>query len=187
MAQLTQHCLYMDSAGYMKHNYMTQNLCTEQDKGKKATCVLLVQRWIKAYGKLLVVLYSEIWTHLLFWLLSSKPHSKSSNALDTLELHVTLLTPDLTRYSCIHACKLLKKVIYHVQGFRPNKRTLFFFLCLHSSTRTTKFDIAVSWTVQQWVNNATDPAIAAQFDWIEKPTKHFCTTSCMATIVTSFG
>ena len=34
--QLTQHCLYMDSPGYMKHSYMTWNLCMkQQDKGKK--------------------------------------------------------------------------------------------------------------------------------------------------------
>ena len=34
-------------------------------------------------------------THVLFTLLYSKPHSNSSNALDTLELHATLLMPNL--------------------------------------------------------------------------------------------
>ena len=41
MVQLTQHCLYMDISGYMKHSYIlsvTRNLCTKhQDKEKRLT------------------------------------------------------------------------------------------------------------------------------------------------------
>ena len=112
MVQLTQHCLYMDSAGYMKHSYMTRNLCTEQDK-KKAVCVLLVQHSIEACANLLVALCNG----LLNTFVSTKPHSNSSNTLDTLELHATLLTPDLARYSHVHACKLCKKKwFYHVRA-----------------------------------------------------------------------
>ena len=32
--QLTQHCMYMDSPGYMKHSYMTRNPCTKQQDKK---------------------------------------------------------------------------------------------------------------------------------------------------------
>ena len=53
----TQHCLYMDSPGYMKHSYMTRNPCTKhQDKGKKkAVCVLPVQCYT-----------ADFWTHFCF-------------------------------------------------------------------------------------------------------------------------
>ena len=40
----------------------------------------------------------------------------SSNALDMLELHTTLLTPDLARYSCVHACELRKKSDFTLFG-----------------------------------------------------------------------
>ena len=46
---------------------------------------------------------------LIVPLLYSKPHSNSSNALDTLELHATLLMPNLAiGIPCIHACEMHK-------------------------------------------------------------------------------
>ena len=38
MAQLTQHCLYMDSAGYMKQGYMTQSMHTAREREKSNSC-----------------------------------------------------------------------------------------------------------------------------------------------------
>ena len=54
--------------------------------------VLLVQRSMEAYAGSAIQQTFEHFSNRLHF---SKPHSKSSNALDTLELHVTLLTPDL--------------------------------------------------------------------------------------------
>ena len=101
----------------------------------------------------------NFWT-LLFRLLFYKPQSNSSNTLDMLELHATLLTPDLARYSCIHACQLHKEVI--LPRFGPKNSVLY--SCLHSSTRMTKFNITESWMAWQCVNNATDPATATQLN-----------------------
>ena len=56
------------------------------------------------------------------------------NDLDTFELHATLLTPNLARYSRIHACELCKRSDFTT--FRPKKGVLY--SCLHSSTRVTK-------------------------------------------------
>ena len=72
---------------------MTRNACTkQQDKKKKAACVLLEQRSIEAYSNLLVALHSGLSNTFPFPLLFSKPRRESSNALNTLELH-TLLRP----------------------------------------------------------------------------------------------
>ena len=78
---------------------------------KKAARVLLVQHSTEACANLLVALYNGLLNTFLFRLLFSKPHSNSSNALDTLELHATLLMPNLARYSCVHACEVCKKKV----------------------------------------------------------------------------
>jgi len=133
MVQLTQHCLYMDSLGYMKHSYMTRNLCTEQDKQKKSAlctpCTALNWGVCKFVGSTMQWTFEH-----LFQLLFSKHYSNSSNTLDMLELHATLLTPDLARYSCVHACKLCKKSDFTLFGPKQN---LVLYSCLCSSTRMT--------------------------------------------------
>ena len=91
------HCYeyHLDSLStvYMKHSYMTRNACTkQQDKKKKAACVLLEQRSIEAYSNLFVALHSGLSNTFSFQLLFSKPRRESSNDLNTLELH-TLLRP----------------------------------------------------------------------------------------------
>ena len=81
------------SAAPVKHSYMTRNACTkQQDKKKKAACVLLEQRSIEAYSNLFVALHSGLSNTFSFQLLFSKPRRETSNALNTLELH-TLLRP----------------------------------------------------------------------------------------------
>ena len=136
-------------------------------KDTKAAHIFLVQCSIKAYANLL-------WT-LSFQLLFSKPHTGSSNVLNTLELHATSLTPDLARYLYIHSSDLCKKRknSWQFYLFWP-KTTSVFYSCLCFLTRMTKFDIE---RFCQWVNNTADPATAAT------PAKHICTTSHMATNV----
>ena len=75
------------------------------------------------------------------------------------------LTPDLARYSRIHA-SWLKNWFWLVWA----KNLQFFILAcvLWLGWRSE------SWTARQWVNNATDSATAARSIWIEKPTKHIC-------------
>ena len=101
-------------------------------------CVLLVQCSIEAYANLLVALYNGLLNTIIVPLLYSKPHSNSSNALDMLELHATLLMPNLAMYSCVHACEMHKIL----PQFGTKNSVLY--SCLHSSTRMTKFNIAES-------------------------------------------
>ena len=119
MVQLTQHCLYLDSAGYMKHSYMKQNLCTEQDK--ETPCTVLTGGICKFVGSII----QQTFEHS-FRLLFSKHHSSSSNTLDMLELHTTFLMPDLARYSCVHVCELRKKKDFISLG--PKKLSSLFVL-----------------------------------------------------------
>ena len=152
MVQLTQDCLYMDSPMYS------------------------IGIW---HANLLVVLYNKLLSTFSFWLLFYKPHSNSSNTLDMLELHATLLTPDLARYSCVHACELHKRSDF--TSFQPKKKVLY--SRLYSSTRMTKFNIAESWWAWQWVNNATDPATATRLNLNWEANKTHFYNSRMATIM----
>ena len=134
---------------------MTQNLRTEQDKKKSGSCT---PHTVLNWGICKFVSSAIQWTFDHFPLLYSKPHSNSSNALDTFELHATLLMPNLARYSHVHAGELHKIL----PCFGPKDSVLY--SCLHSSTTMTKFNIAESWMAWQWVNNATDPATATQLN-----------------------
>ena len=78
---------------------MTRNACTkQQDKKKKAACVLLEQRSIEAYSNLFVALHSGLSNTFSFQLLFSKPRRESSNALNTLTT-AHIITPDLATHT----------------------------------------------------------------------------------------
>ena len=84
---------------------------TKQQDKKKAACLLLVQCSIETYANL-----SDGCRFLNTF---SKPHTESSNALIKLELHTTLLTPDLGTHaymlvSCVESdfASFGKKKIY---------------------------------------------------------------------------
>ena len=126
--------------------------------------VLLIQCSIEAYANLLVALYNGLLNTFHHFILSLT-QTAAINASDTLELHATLLMPNLARYSCVHASEM-RKIL---PCFGPKDSVLY--SCLHSSTTMTKFNIAESWWAWQWVNNATDPATATQLNLNWEPNK----------------
>ena len=82
----------MDSAGYMKRNYDTESMPTQQ--GQEINAARLhppAQRSIEAYTNLLVAPFE----HFSSWLLISKPRTKTSNVLECLDYMQQCLTPDL--------------------------------------------------------------------------------------------
>ena len=86
----------------------------------------MIQHRYMTYANLLVVLYNKLLSTFSFRLHFYKPHSNSSNTLDMLELHATLLTPDLARYSSVHACELHKRSDF--TSFQPKKLSSLFVL-----------------------------------------------------------
>jgi len=123
----TEFCLYLDNAGYMKHNFTTQNLCQSSKTNKigshKHHTALKL-----GYANLLVVHFSSR-------LLISNPRTKNSINLECLNYMQHRLTPDLASYPRIHAYQQSKKVILICLGHK----TYHFYSCMHSSTRLTKF------------------------------------------------
>ena len=90
----------MDSTVYMKHSYMTRNACTkQQDKKKKAACVLLEHRSIEAYSNLFVALHSGLSNTFSFQLLFSKPRREQQRFKYARTAHI--ITPDLATHAYV--------------------------------------------------------------------------------------
>ena len=92
-------------------------------------------------------------------------------------LRTTLLN-DLARYSCIHAVSWVRKWFWLVW----TKKLTILYSCVHSLTRLTKFWKLNGPTVSKYVTLQIEPQQLSSI-WIEKPTKHICTMSRMATTV----
>ena len=97
---------------YMKHSYMTRNACTkQQDKKKKAACVLLEQRSIEEYSNLFVAGYTAdfrlVSNTFSFQLLFSKPRREQQR--------FKYARPS---YSRLRAVSCVKKVILPCLGHK---------------------------------------------------------------------
>ena len=116
-------------------------------------------------------LYSSPILVLQLQQLFSNLFTGSSNALNTLEVNATLLTP---------SCELCKKVI--LPHLAKKNLPMFIFAC--ALWFRTKFVIGESWTVWQWVQ--TNQPKHLSWIWIEKLTKLICTASHVHMATTMF-
>ena len=103
--QLTQHCLYMDSPGYIKHSNMTRNPRTkQQDKGKKC---LAYSHTVLNRGICKFVGAAIQWT-FEHTLVSSTASHREQQHFKYAWTRSNIVYAQL-RKSRLHACKLCKE------------------------------------------------------------------------------
>lgn len=126
---------------------------------KKRGSLTLIQCSIEAYANLVAP-----FKHLFVLFLSLTQRTRM------LELQETLLTPNLARYSRIHACELTKKMILTCSGQKVP------YSCMRSSTRLTNSENWTAWPGSESITLQIRPQQFARFELRSQHTFARCHT-----------